>query len=293
MPTVSAALLAAVLTAVPFPSVPSASFLRAAPLPDGANELRHDWAVDGVVTGVALGLWVLLDGPLQPLLAPAQCRWCDRLPDGTDALNPVDAWGRGARWGLEQQSTAHMLSNVDEVVVLLAVAGVDTYLARDAGALQAVPVDMLVTVETVLLSQLLNEAVKAIAGRERPFVHVLPDDQKLLTHDPADNNVSFYSGHTNMAFALVSAAGTVAHLRGYRNSWLIWAVGLPLAASVGYLRMAADKHYLTDVLAGALIGTAVGWALPTLLHGRTGELLRGTSSSLAVAPGQVALTVRF
>ncbi|MDB4987793.1 MAG: hypothetical protein JWN04_2971, partial [Myxococcaceae bacterium] len=45
---------------------------------------------------------------------------------------------------------------------------------------------------------------------------------------------------------------------------LIWALGVPLAALTGYLRLAADKHYFTDVLTGALVGSAVGFLVPWL-----------------------------
>jgi membrane-associated phospholipid phosphatase len=40
--------------------------------------------------------------------------------------------------------------------------------------------------------------------------------------------------------------------------------GVPLAAATGYFRLAADRHYLTDVLAGAGVGLAVGYAVPAL-----------------------------
>ena len=45
-----------------------------------------------------------------------------------------------------------------------------------------------------------------------------------------------------------------------------WAAGLPLAALTGYLRIAADRHYLSDVLVGAGAGTLFGTLVPRLLH---------------------------
>jgi hypothetical protein len=41
---------------------------------------------------------------------------------------------------------------------------------------------------------------------------------------------------------------------------------LSLAAATGYLRIAADSHYFSDVLVGAAVGTAVGLLVPHLLH---------------------------
>jgi membrane-associated phospholipid phosphatase len=39
-----------------------------------------------------------------------------------------------------------------------------------------------------------------------------------------------------------------------------------MATSVAVLRIRADRHYTTDVLAGALIGTSTGFLLPKLGH---------------------------
>ncbi len=55
-------------------------------------------------------------------------------------------------------------------------------------------------------------------------------------------------------------------MRGYRLASVVWATSLPMAAATGYLRIAADKHYLTDVLTGALIGSAVGFLVPFAFH---------------------------
>jgi membrane-associated phospholipid phosphatase len=129
-------------------------------------------------------------------------------------------------------------------------------------------VDAVILVETVAVQAALNQLVKFAVGRERPFVHILPAGEKRLTPAPSDNNLSFYSGHSSLAFSLAVGAGTIAHLRGYRSEPVIWAVGLPLAAGAAYLRMAADKHYATDVIVGSIVGAALGVAVPSLFHGR-------------------------
>lgn len=54
------------------------------------------------------------------------------------------------------------------------------------------------------------------------------------------NNLSFYSMHTAYAFSTLGGPRV--------------AVSLPLAVSTGGLRIAAGKHYLTDVLVGAGVG---------------------------------------
>jgi membrane-associated phospholipid phosphatase len=41
---------------------------------------------------------------------------------------------------------------------------------------------------------------------------------------------------------------------------------MTLASAVGYLRVAGDQHWATDVLAGAAVGGLVGWAVPWVFH---------------------------
>jgi membrane-associated phospholipid phosphatase len=39
-----------------------------------------------------------------------------------------------------------------------------------------------------------------------------------------------------------------------------------LSAATGVLRMIADRHYASDVIAGGLLGFGFGFGLPMLLH---------------------------
>ncbi|MCP3103219.1 phosphatase PAP2 family protein [Myxococcus sp. K15C18031901] len=236
------------------------------------HELRFDWTRDGIIAGSAAALWISSEALFKGDLAPVHCRWCDRAPDGSDRLNSVDRWGRGLAGSTEaSRNRAGTWSNIIGFGVLPAgVIGMQLAVGRASDSPHHYfPQDTAIILESALIATLANQTVKFIAGRERPFVHVLPEDQKRLTAHPDDNNLSFYSGHTSLAFSLVVSAGTVAALRGYDHQAWIWAVGLPVATSVGLLRMGADKHYLTDVATGAVLGSAFGVAVPLLLHGRT------------------------
>jgi membrane-associated phospholipid phosphatase len=70
------------------------------------------------------------------------------------------------------------------------------------------------------------------------------------------NDNSFPSGHTSVSFA---AAATLGRRHG-------WRYGLPahiVATFVGVARVEAKKHYVEDVIVGAIIGESAGWLLTT------------------------------
>jgi membrane-associated phospholipid phosphatase len=87
---------------------------------------------------------------------------------------------------------------------------------------------------------------------------------------------------------VVAATVTVASMRGYAGAGIVAGVGFTLGVGIGYLRIAADQHYVTDVLVGAVIGGLVGWAVPRIFHSpspapSTGAALRAPVFSLKFA----------
>jgi membrane-associated phospholipid phosphatase len=129
--------------------------------------------------------------------------------------------------------------------------------------------DVLIVCEATTISGALTQGAKYALRRERPWAHFAdaPPGEELGS---AGSNLSFFSGHASTAFAVVASSGAIASMRGDRAAPWIWGTGLGLAATTGYLRIAADRHYLTDVVAGAVVGTAVGLAVPHLLHKKQG-----------------------
>jgi membrane-associated phospholipid phosphatase len=222
------------------------------------NPLRYDAAGDGAV---AAGGWLLyLSSELaKERLAPSRCRFCD--------TNALDAGARDRLvWG--DGDNARRASDLLAFALLPAgMAAHQLLAARGEGDVEAGFVDVLLVAEAAAIAMDLNQLVKFAVGRQRPFVRYGSSPEADRRPD-ADDNLSFYSGHSTFTFALAAAAGTVSDLRGYRSAPWVWGVGMTLAATTGYLRIAGDRHYLTDVLVGAALGTAVGIALPRALHGR-------------------------
>lgn len=78
---------------------------------------------------------------------------------------------------------------------------------------------------------------------------------------PDGSNYSFPSGHSAATFAFASVLER--HL-GYRLAWPT----VVLASYVATSRLVDNKHYLSDVVFGAAMGTAVGWTVVGR-HGRS------------------------
>jgi len=242
------------------------------------HPLRWDPAVD--VTVVAVGATAgILSEVVKPQLVPASCRWCD-----------VDALDERVRDALRWQDPAAAdaaSSVVGFVVTPLAVGGLDALAAAHGGAARYAGEDLLLIAEAGVLAADVTQVAKMLVARERPFVHALSPERKTFTAQPSDNNLSFFSGHTSLVFALATAAGTVTTMRGYRWAPAVWSVGLVAASTTGYLRIAADRHWFTDVLVGAAVGAAVGVFVPLLFH----SVVDGSATSPPATGVRAALPV--
>lgn len=257
------------------------------------RRLAYDARIDGAVTATGAVWWVASD-LLKTELVPEKCRWCYRTADGTSTLNFVDrSVRRQLKW--DDGQTANTLSSVLAFAFMPAAAfGLPAVAAAHDQAIDGTPVDALITAEATILAANLNQVVKLAFARERPFVHYLPrtpDGVRALTSSPSDDNLSFYSGHTNLAFVLATSSGTVAFMRNYRLAPLVLGVGLASAFTVGYLRIAADKHYLSDVTVGAVLGSLVGVLVPLVFH--PPRTTTPSNASVPTGPALPAATTPF
>ncbi len=246
--------------------------LLSVPLPAlaGTPQLEVDVARTAAVTGAALALWGGAE-LAKPALAPAACRWCE--PPGLDR-----SVRESLRWS--DPGAARLLSDGAAIAVPASLAVADLVLsggdARRAGE------DALVALEAIALAEVATQVAKYAVGRRRPSAWAAG------ARADRDDDLSFFSAHASSAFAAAGAFGTLAHLRGYRGWPIVYAAGFAGAAAVGYFRVAADKHWLTDVGAGALVGAAIGVAVPLLLH-RAG----GGAGGVAVTPAPLGFAIVF
>ena len=126
--------------------------------------------------------------------------------------------------------------------------------------------------ESAALTQLLTLGGKRVIRRERPDVvdcNADPDHSDQCFVSPTE---SMPSGHSSTGF-VGAGLGCTHHLMLGLLGKPALDVGLcallvATASTAGVLRVTADRHYLTDVLAGATVGIAAGVATPLLVHYR-------------------------
>ncbi|MFV8752227.1 phosphatase PAP2 family protein [Nannocystaceae bacterium ST9] len=263
---------------------------RLAPAPPRQPDIRFRLAIDLPITLGFAGIWGVTEG-LKSRIAPQECRWC--------APGPVARATRSALVWREHEAAA-LTSDILAYGVIPALSLTLTLVAVGRqGEWRKIHEDLLVALEAVAVSAALTNVIKQTTARRRPYAEYAAEPIPFA--DDPDQNLSFPSGHTSLAFALATGFATVASLRKRKLAPVFWAVGVPLAGFVGYLRMAGDRHWLGDVLVGASLGTLVGVGLPWLLHHpRTGVIPRRSpdkarTSSLRILPmpAGVALAGRF
>ncbi|MGC3999920.1 MAG: phosphatase PAP2 family protein [Anaeromyxobacter sp.] len=238
----------------------------------GDDDLTSDY----VITGSALAFTGTTE-LLKSELAPVTCRWCNPGPLDTAARNALLS---GSPLRAQRASDVLAISMVPASAAYALLAG-----HGQGGSWEEGGKNVLYVAEATAVATSVTQLVKYAVGRQRPFAHADPS----RPHDP-DDNLSFFSGHSSLAFSLVAATGTVAQLRGYEGAPWVWGVGLTAAAGVGYLRIAGDKHYLTDVLVGAAVGTAAGIAVPRLLHPRASSGGTASGATVTVLPVGIAFS---
>lgn len=131
-------------------------------------------------------------------------------------------------------------------------------------------------IETWMIANGIKDCLKSLTGRPRPYVYNEDvDDNVKLTRDAIR---SFPSGHTTTAFFSTVFFATVFSDYYPQSQWKlpVWIASIGLATATGFFRYKAGKHYPTDIITGAVIGSAAGYGVP-YIH-------RNTRCSVAIVP---------
>lgn len=122
--------------------------------------------------------------------------------------------------------------------------------------------------EVAALTIGLTDLTKILSNRKRPFLYnpslSLEEKENLINSENIYD--SFFSGHTSSAFAsAVFFSKTVSDLfENKKLSIIVWSSSMALATATGYLRYHSGQHFPTDIIAGAIVGSAIGYLIPSL-----------------------------
>jgi len=114
-----------------------------------------------------------------------------------------------------------------------------------------------------------SRSTKIIVQRKRPYLYntaTIPEDEKNLLSQDYNSYLSFFSGHTAISFYSATFISKAYYDIYGLNEWfyLFSTLSYSAAGIVGYLRIESGKHFPSDVITGALIGSIFGYIVPEL-----------------------------
>jgi membrane-associated phospholipid phosphatase len=209
--------------------------------PAAAQRAYHASWADAASLGVASVLTVLPEALNLPSGAP-DCAPCD----------PATLWAIDRRALGVHSSAAGTASNIGALGVA-GLGGIALVWHRPPGDSRG---DAVAYANAVGWSAVAVQWLKVTIGRERPVMYT--SGAVAGAGDP-DNQRSFPSSHTTVAFAAATAYLVISgreHLRHRTRTALLLYGG---ALATGVLWVEAGQHFPTDVVAGAALGSGLGW----------------------------------
>jgi len=203
--------------------------------------MNHDAAVKTAVAATGIGASMIwLDAPVDNLVTSDAPVW-----------KPVHTFASLTDWYGE--SGGHALIVSAGLVGAVALGGwlADEDRMLDTAAIMG---------ESVVFTSAITYVGKMILGRKRPYNDEGPHRFEWFVSPGNDASVSFPSGHASTAFALAGAGA------GRHPYWYVQVPAYALATSAALQRIDVRDHWLSDVLAGSLLGYAVSSFLVDRYH---------------------------
>jgi hypothetical protein len=231
--------------------------------------LRWDWAqfstADYIVGGAAAGV-TLAAAIVHPL--PAHQISGGLLFD--DAVQKaVQNFGTAPRYAFRDASNVGLSLAATWPFFADALAGAWWYRGSRDVAQQMALLDL----ETLAIAGAVQGVTNVLVSRQRPYGPMCGTPQlpaNAVDCESSEEYRSFFSGHATFSFtaaALVCLNHTSTDLLGAPWDAISCGGAYVVAAATSTFRVLGDEHWASDVIAGALVGTIVGYGVP-LLHYR-------------------------
>jgi len=122
--------------------------------------------------------------------------------------------------------------------------------------------------EAIAAADVITWILKGVNGRARPFVtgDTNPLNYHFMRGFGNGDWQSFPSGHATSAFAAAAAVTAETGAWWPRSTWVVGPLMYGGATMVGLSRMYHNKHWASDVVLGAAIGTFSGWKIVQYSH---------------------------
>lgn len=142
--------------------------------------------------------------------------------------------------------------------------------------------------EALIIGELTAATMKGFFGRQRPYVDTAefnPYKWHFLGGFTSDDGQrSFPSGHSVAAFAAAAAAANEMSVWWPSLRWPVGAVMYGGAGMVGLSRMYNNRHWASDVIMGAAIGTFAGNKVVRYHHSHPGNQLDEWLVNFSITP---------
>lgn len=238
--------------------------------------------VNPVTDGILFGSGILLSGGdllLDNVLGVNEAVYDSSIIWSKEDINPFD------RKFLHQYNKK--IDKISDAMLLGSLLTPAVFAATDKGEWATIAV---MYAETLLISNGIKELTKLCVNRARPYMYFDPSTYPEKDVKDGDFLNSFPSGHSTMTFAAATFTTYVFCKYFSESNWkyAVAAGTYSLAVGTAILRVAGGNHFATDVITGAVLGSAVGFLVPWIHTFGTNEKLK-----MAVAPQTISFKINL
>ena len=209
---------------------------------------------DGIWTGMGIlgtGLGVYLIAEKEGI---SEARLAEIIND-RENINGLDRWAAG-----NSNENSNMLSDIPFYASFAAPFALlfDDHMNDHTGQI------LVLYLEAIGTTGAMYSLTSSLVNRSRPYVYA--DKVEIGQRLSSNGQQSFYSGHVGAAAAATFLTAKVFndfHPDASAKS-LVWITAAAIPAAIGYFRIDAGRHFLTDILLGYGLGAATGILVPEM-----------------------------